>query len=95
MQSPTGPLSFKSHAATKPPWAGKKTRDQEETWEDWVNGATKESTAKIKIPGTLISAWPPAVWEGRQGTGQGNNTDQKSKTGSPRGEGHLESHITQ
>lgn len=28
MQSPPGPLSFKSHAAAKPPWAGKKTRDK-------------------------------------------------------------------
>lgn len=45
--------------------------------EDWVNGTMKESTAKIKILGP--DPWPPAVWEGSQGTGQGNNTDQQAR----------------
>lgn len=57
--------------------------------EDWVNGTMKESTAKIKILGP--DPWPPAVWEGSQGTGQGNNTDQQARHLLSGEEAHLES----
>lgn len=62
--------------------------------EDWVNGTTKESTAKIrKIPGTRspLPGHQLTVWEGRQGTGQGNNADRQARHLLSEEEAHLES----
>lgn len=61
--------------------------------EDWVNGATKESTAKIKIPGTrsLLPGHQLTVWEGRQGAGRGNNTDRQARHLLSEEEAHPES----
>lgn len=48
---------------------------------------------KIKIPGTRspLPGHQLTVWEGRQGTGQGNNTDRQARHWLSEEEAHLES----
>lgn len=94
MRSPPGPLSFKS----PPPLnhlTGKRTEDQEETGEDWVNGTTKEYSIYFKVQDNrdpVLHAWPPANCAGRKaGYRVRKQHSSKSKTSAPR-KGHLAFH---